>query len=41
MQTQIDFGNLSAKDFRFAVVVSRWNGDLTSNLEAGAIDALR
>jgi len=41
MQTQIDFGNLSAKDFRFAVVVSRWNGDLTSKLEAGAAEALK
>jgi 6,7-dimethyl-8-ribityllumazine synthase len=40
MQTQIDFGNLSAEYFRFAIVVSRWNGDLTSRLEAGAVEAL-
>ena len=40
MQTQIDFGSLSAGSFRFAIVVSRWNGDLTSKLEAGAVEAL-
>jgi len=40
MQTQIEFGNISAEDFRFAVVVSRWNQELTSRLETGAVDAL-
>jgi 6,7-dimethyl-8-ribityllumazine synthase len=40
MQTQIDFGSLSAESFRFAIVVSRWNGELTSRLEAGAVEAL-
>ena len=40
MQTQIDFGSLSAESFRFAIVVSRWNGELTSRLEAGSVDAL-
>lgn len=41
MQTQIDFGNISAEDFRFAVVVSRWNSELTSKLADGAVEALR
>jgi 6,7-dimethyl-8-ribityllumazine synthase len=41
MQTQIDFGNISAEDFRFAVVVSRWNSELTSKLVDGAVEALR
>jgi 6,7-dimethyl-8-ribityllumazine synthase len=40
MQTKIDFENISAEDFRFAVVVARWNSELTSRLEAGAVDAL-
>jgi 6,7-dimethyl-8-ribityllumazine synthase len=40
MQTHIDFGNISAEDFRFAVVVARWNGDLTSKLLDGALEAL-
>lgn len=40
MQTDIKFGNVSAEDFRFAVVVARWNGDMTSQLEAGADEAL-
>ena len=40
MQTQIEFSNISAEDFRFAVVISRWNHELTSKLEAGAVDAL-
>jgi 6,7-dimethyl-8-ribityllumazine synthase len=40
MQTQIDFGNISAESFRFAIVVSRWNGELTSSLCKGALEAL-
>ena len=40
MQTQIDFGNISAESFRFAIVVSRWNGEMTSRLCNGAIEAL-
>ena len=40
MQTKIDFENISAEDFRFAVLVARWNSELTSRLEAGAVDAL-
>jgi 6,7-dimethyl-8-ribityllumazine synthase len=41
MQTHIDFGNISAEDFRFAIVVSRWNKELTAKLADGAIEALR
>lgn len=40
MQTKIDFGNISAETFRFAIVVSRWNGELTAKLCDGAVDAL-
>jgi len=40
MQTQIDFGNISAESFRFAIVVSRWNDELTSRLCDGAVEAL-
>lgn len=30
----------NAKDFRFGIVVSEWNGDITSGLYKGAIEAL-
>lgn len=30
----------NAKDFRFGIVVSEWNDNITSNLHKGAIDAL-
>ncbi|HYJ92749.1 MAG TPA: 6,7-dimethyl-8-ribityllumazine synthase [Pyrinomonadaceae bacterium] len=40
MQTQIDFAGFSAEDFRFAIVVARWNGELTSKLADGAVEAL-
>ena len=30
----------SAKDFRFGIVVSEWNDNITSNLHKGAIEAL-
>ena len=40
MQAQVDFAKLSAEDFRFAIIVARWNGDLTSRLEAGAVETL-
>ena len=40
MQTEIEFGNISAESFRFAVVVSRWNSELTSRLRDGAVEAL-
>jgi len=41
MQTRIDFGNISAESFRFAVVVSRWNDELTSRLADRAVEALK
>lgn len=40
MQTEIEFDNISAENFRFAIVVSRWNGELTSRLCDGAMKAL-
>lgn len=40
MQEHINFGEVSAEDFRFAIVVSRWNGALTSKLAEGAVEAL-
>jgi 6,7-dimethyl-8-ribityllumazine synthase len=40
MQTEIDFDDVSAEGFRFAIVVARWNGELTSRLCDGAVDAL-
>jgi 6,7-dimethyl-8-ribityllumazine synthase len=40
MQKQIEFGNISAESFRFAVVVSRWNDALTYKLRDGAVEAL-
>lgn len=30
----------NAKDFRFGIVVSEWNGQITGNLHKGAIDTL-
>ena len=30
----------NAKDFRFGIVVSKWNADITSNLAQGAINTL-
>ena len=40
MQRQIDFRDISAEDFTFAIIVSRWNDALTSKLQDGAIQAL-
>lgn len=40
MKPKIHQGQLNAKGFRFALVVSRWNDFLTSKLTEGAIDAL-
>jgi 6,7-dimethyl-8-ribityllumazine synthase len=40
LEPKIHKGSLSAKDFRFAIVESRWNELLTSKLTAGALDAL-
>ena len=41
MKTELHRENTSAAGFRFAVVVSRWNHELTSALEAGAVEALK
>ena len=30
----------NAKDFRFGIVVSEWNPDITENLQKGAIETL-
>ena len=40
LKTDLHRGPLSADKFRFAVVVSRWNDELTSRLRDGAIEAL-
>ena len=40
MQKRINFGNISAEEFHFAIVVSRWNDSLTSKLANGAVQAL-
>lgn len=40
MKTELHRGKLSAKGFRFAIVVSRWNEELTSKLTDGAAEAL-
>ncbi len=40
MQPATHQGQLGAKDFRFAIVASRWNDSLVSRLIEGALDAL-
>ena len=40
MQPKVQQGLLTAVDFRFAIVASRWNDFLTSKLVEGALDAL-
>ena len=40
LQPETHQGTLSAKDFRFAIVASRWNDSLVSRLIEGALDAL-
>ena len=40
LQPRITRGQMNAKGFRFAIVVSRWNDFLTSKLLDGALDAL-
>ena len=40
-QPEIDNKSNNADEFRFAVVVSRWNSSFTDRLRNGAIDALR
>jgi 6,7-dimethyl-8-ribityllumazine synthase len=41
LKTELDRETLPARDFRFAIVVSRWNHDLTSRLADGAVEALK
>ena len=40
LKPKVHRGKMNAKDFRFAIVVSRWNDFLTSKLLEGALDAL-
>lgn len=40
MKTELHREQLSAKGFRFAIVVSRWNDELTSRLAEGAVESL-
>jgi len=40
MQSQVKFENISAEGYRFAIIVARWNGELTAKLARGAMDAL-
>lgn len=39
MQPVVHEGNLNAKEFRFAIVASRWNDFISSRLVDGALDA--
>lgn len=41
MKTELDREHLSAANLRFAIVVSRWHGGLTSRLAAAAVEALK
>lgn len=40
LKTELSRENFSAEGMRFALIVSRWNHDLTSRLAAGAMEAL-
>jgi len=40
LKTELHREGSSAAGFRFCIVVSRWNSELTSKLEQGALDAL-
>ncbi len=40
LKTELKRSDVSAADFRFAIVVSRWNSEYTSRLESGARQAL-
>ncbi|MEP7211848.1 MAG: 6,7-dimethyl-8-ribityllumazine synthase [Acidobacteriota bacterium] len=40
MQPKVHRGKHNAENFRFAIIVSRWNDMLTSRLLEGALDAL-
>jgi 6,7-dimethyl-8-ribityllumazine synthase len=41
LKTELNRGEVSAAGFRFCIVVSRWNDELTSRLADGAVDALK
>lgn len=41
MRSQVRFENLDASPFRFAVIYSRWNEELTASLRDGALRALK
>ena len=41
MKTELQREQVTASGSRFAIVVSRWNRELTSKLESGAVEALR
>lgn len=41
LRTELQREQVTASGFRFAIVVSRWNHDLTSKLERGAFEAFR
>jgi 6,7-dimethyl-8-ribityllumazine synthase len=41
LKTELQREHMSAAGFRFAIVVSRWNHELTSQLMSGAVKALR
>jgi len=41
LKTEFDREPLSAVGFRFAIVVSRWNHELTTRLADGAVEALK
>jgi 6,7-dimethyl-8-ribityllumazine synthase len=40
LKTELNRQQVSAGGFRFALVVSRWNDELTSRLQNGAVEAL-
>lgn len=40
MQSPVKFENISAEGYRFAIIVARWNGELTAKLASGALEAL-
>jgi 6,7-dimethyl-8-ribityllumazine synthase len=41
LKTELQREQVTAAGFRFAIVVSRWNHELTSKLELGAVEAFR
>jgi 6,7-dimethyl-8-ribityllumazine synthase len=41
LKTEIERSNLSAEGLRFAIVVTRWNRNITAQLEQGALHAFR